>query len=322
MEKEGLSRECGVAVRSIEYWFWARNKKLRADPDAFSPGGSRQTTIMSPPNPENHWSSWDPKRAREDDATNNSPVATATSAEDEWMAEPVHDGKRPAAAPVAAGADSLLSSGSAPQQLQDLLGNAASGFPNVEIPTISCAEQGQANAEESPLQIISAGTVAADGTSWTDGADSMEPGCWGWNEEHANGSDNADGKMRAHARCAPRQDTHGFCIDLRLCRLLCPQTTTATAHPSLCSYLLRLVGFLQKWAERHFTSPSAYSNAACTAVADSYGQGDVVLTVQSMWSQPAVGANALFKFFASKFSLFRVRVSSRRCRRANCLLLY
>jgi hypothetical protein len=130
------------------------------------------------------------------------------------MAEPVHDGKRPAATPVAAGADSLLSSGSAPQQLQDLLGNAASRFPNVEIPTVSCAEQGQEIAEESPLQITSAGTVAADGTSWTDGADSMEPGCWGWNEEHANGSDNAEGKMRAHAGCAPR---HGFSIGFSRC---------------------------------------------------------------------------------------------------------
>jgi hypothetical protein len=198
MEKEELSRECGVAVRSIEYWFWARNKKLRADPNAFSPGGSRNPIIKSPPNPENHWSSWDPKRPREDDGAKL--PAKSVSAEGDWISEPAHTSKRPAAAPVAAGADSLLSSGSAPQQLQDLLGNAASRFPNVEIPSDSCAEHGQDTAEESPLQISSANSVVTAGTSWTDGPDSMEPGCWGWNEEHTNGSDNADG---ASARNSP-----------------------------------------------------------------------------------------------------------------------
>lgn len=28
--KERLAQEIGVPVRSIEYWFWARNKKIRA----------------------------------------------------------------------------------------------------------------------------------------------------------------------------------------------------------------------------------------------------------------------------------------------------
>ena len=57
------------------------------------------------------------------------------------------------------------------------------------------------------------------------------------------------------------------------------QIMTAIVRPSLCSYLLRLVAFLQKWAEKHSISPSVYSNAARTAVADSYGQDDVVQTV-------------------------------------------
>jgi hypothetical protein len=209
VEKESLARECGVAVRSIEYWFWARNKKLRADPDAFSPGGTRHMKITSPPNPENHWSSWDPKRPREDDdaaaaaaaaaavSSKKSPrgVKATAAIEDDWMSEPSALGERRAAAPVEAGADSLLSSGSAaPQQLQDLLGGGASRFPNVEIPPSDDSSAGQGESPvESPLQISSAGSAAGAGASWTDGEDNMSAGCWGWNEEHANGSDNADG---------------------------------------------------------------------------------------------------------------------------------
>jgi hypothetical protein len=30
-EKDALAAECGVAVRSVEYWFWARNKRMRAN---------------------------------------------------------------------------------------------------------------------------------------------------------------------------------------------------------------------------------------------------------------------------------------------------
>ena len=279
MEKEALSRECGVAVRSIEYWFWARNKKLRADPDAFSPGGTRNMKIKSPPNPENHWSSWDPKRPREDDdAKKATHIAKATPEEDEWMSEPVSTGNRPAAAPVTAGADSLLSSGSAPQQLQDLLGNAASRFPNVEIPSDSCTEHGQDNAEESPLQISSAGSVTGGGTSWTDGADSMEPGCWGWNEEHANGSDNADGPTAISTStqlptCATQRSRSVLVVAVTLkCVLLVleasvrriraevcacmpvvcsAQIMTAIVRPSSCGYPHRPVAFHQRKAAKH-----------------------------------------------------------------------
>ncbi len=266
MEKEVLSRECGVAVRSIEYWFWARNKKLRADPNAFSPGGSRNPIIKSPPNPENHWSSWDPKRPREDDGAKL--PAQVISTDDDWMSDPVDNSKRPAAAPVAAGADSLLSSGSAPQQLQDLLGNAASRFPNVEIPSDTCTEHSQDTAEESPLQINSANSATTCGTSWTDGPDSMEPGCWGWNEEHANGSDNTDGMT---ARNTPTTALHWLgSIWFGNANLAAgrsrwvhfSQTMIVTAHPSLCGYPLPLVDFLQKRAEKHFIAHCSAHNSA------------------------------------------------------------
>jgi hypothetical protein len=44
--KEELSLQCGVPVRSIEYWFWARNKKIRAGISPSSLVSPR--TLMSP----------------------------------------------------------------------------------------------------------------------------------------------------------------------------------------------------------------------------------------------------------------------------------
>ena len=188
-------------MRSIEYWFWARNKKLRADPDAFSPGGTRYTKIVSPANPEKHWSSWDPNRPRQDDGASAEKLAKTNSLEDDWMSE---SGAEPrAAAPVEAGADSLLSSGAAPQQLQDLLGGGASRFPNVEIPADDedSGEHGESPVE-SPLEINGGGGGASGGGGWTDGADDgMGQGCWGWNEEHGN-ENNPGGARRYTNRSA------------------------------------------------------------------------------------------------------------------------
>ena len=233
MEKESLARECGVAVRSIEYWFWARNKKLRADPDAFSPGGTRYTKIISPVNPEKHWSSWDPNRPLEEKEDSAKKLAKTNSdtLDDDWMSESAATPR--AAAPVEAGADSLLSSGAAPQQLQDLLGGGASRFPNVEIPA---DEEGAAHGEspvESPLEINSGGSGAGGGASWTDGAeDGMGQGCWGWNEEHGN-ENNPDGACRHIAPHNPKRAAREFLLRPVVLPLQCRHLTHISARVAL-----------------------------------------------------------------------------------------
>ena len=123
-------------MRSIEYWFWARNKRIRAgqDPDAFSPAAKRaraMATTSASPREDQAAQAIRAVQADPDDvsrwmgsssAGGSGPAgvgAAAAAEQEDGSPEPM------VAQPLAAGSDSLLSSGTSPQQLQDLLGGGA-----------------------------------------------------------------------------------------------------------------------------------------------------------------------------------------------------